>query len=54
MHAKIKKEIINTFKTQILVDDEDLSEDVKKLGFPKNHPHRLACLRQELIDAFVE
>jgi protein TIF31 len=23
-------------------------------GFPRQHRHRLACLRQELIEAFVE
>jgi protein TIF31 len=36
------------------VDPSELSEAVRALGFPKMHRHRLACLRQELIDAFVE
>ncbi|CAM4670777.1 unnamed protein product [Leuciscus chuanchicus] len=36
------------------VEGEDLSPVCKQLGFPRLHPHRLVCLRQELIDAFVE
>jgi protein TIF31 len=24
------------------------------MGFPMEHPHKLCCLRQELVDAFVE
>lgn len=36
------------------VDAEELSEAVRSMGFPRKHDHRLACLRQELIDAFVE
>ena len=36
------------------VDKEELSEAVQALGFPRKHRHRLACLRQELVDAFVE
>ncbi|XP_051959972.1 clustered mitochondria protein homolog [Xyrauchen texanus] len=33
---------------------EDLNPVSQQLGFPKQHPHRLVCLRQELIEAFVE
>uniref|UniRef100_A0A8C1MQ81 Clustered mitochondria protein homolog n=1 Tax=Cyprinus carpio TaxID=7962 RepID=A0A8C1MQ81_CYPCA len=36
------------------VEGEDLNPVCQQLGFPKLHPHRLVCLRQELIDAFVE
>uniref|UniRef100_A0AAY4D1I9 Clustered mitochondria protein homolog n=1 Tax=Denticeps clupeoides TaxID=299321 RepID=A0AAY4D1I9_9TELE len=36
------------------VEDEELPPECQKLGFPCQHRHRLACLRQELIEAFVE
>uniref|UniRef100_A0A4W3IDU1 Clustered mitochondria protein homolog n=1 Tax=Callorhinchus milii TaxID=7868 RepID=A0A4W3IDU1_CALMI len=36
------------------VEGEELPEECKKMGFPKEHRHRLCCLRQELIEAFVE
>ena len=36
------------------VEDESLSKIMQEHGYPKKHPHRLACLRQELIEAFVE
>ncbi|XP_068441030.1 clustered mitochondria protein homolog isoform X3 [Clinocottus analis] len=36
------------------VDGEELSPESKRQGFPRQHRHRLACLRQELIEAFVE
>lgn len=32
----------------------ELSKEARALGFPIEHKHRLACLRQELIDSFVE
>lgn len=32
----------------------ELSKEARALGFPVEHKHRLACLRQELIDSFVE
>ena len=31
-----------------------LSKEAQALGFPIVHAHKLSCLRQELIDAFVE
>lgn len=34
--------------------DEELSKEVKALGFPIEHKHKLCCLRQELIDSFVD
>ncbi|XP_066302622.1 clustered mitochondria protein homolog isoform X3 [Branchiostoma lanceolatum] len=36
------------------MEGEELSEECKVLGFPRKHKHRLACLRQELVDAFAE
>ncbi|XP_059829435.1 clustered mitochondria protein homolog isoform X2 [Hypanus sabinus] len=36
------------------VEGEELPEECIKMGFPKEHRHRLSCLRQELIEAFVE
>ncbi|XP_053176617.1 clustered mitochondria protein homolog isoform X1 [Scomber japonicus] len=36
------------------VDGEELPPESQRLGFPRQHRHRLACLRQELIEAFVE
>lgn len=35
-------------------EEECLSKIMQEHGYPKKHPHRLACLRQELIEAFVE
>lgn len=31
-----------------------MSKEARALGFPVEHKHKLACLRQELIDSFVE
>uniref|UniRef100_A0A3Q3Q650 Clustered mitochondria protein homolog n=1 Tax=Monopterus albus TaxID=43700 RepID=A0A3Q3Q650_MONAL len=36
------------------VDGEELPPECQRQGFPCQHRHRLACLRQELIEAFVE
>lgn len=36
------------------MEDEELSKEVKLLGFPVKHKHKLCCLRQELIDSFVD
>ncbi|CAJ1065548.1 clustered mitochondria protein homolog isoform X2 [Xyrichtys novacula] len=36
------------------VDGEVLPPESQRQGFPRQHRHRLACLRQELIEAFVE
>ncbi|XP_019741401.1 clustered mitochondria protein homolog isoform X1 [Hippocampus comes] len=36
------------------VDGEELAPECQRQGFPRQHRHRLACLRQELIEAFVE
>lgn len=34
--------------------DIELSEAVQAMGFPIEHKHKLNCLRQELLDAFIE
>lgn len=36
------------------VEGEELHTECQQLGFPLQHPHRLVCLRQELIEAFVK
>lgn len=33
---------------------DELSREVRAYGFPIEHKHKLSCLRQELIDSFVE
>lgn len=38
----------------IIIVDEELSKETKLLGFPIEHKHKLCCLRQELIDSFVD
>lgn len=35
-------------------ENVELCHDMKDMGFPMEHPHKLCCLRQELVDAFVE
>nr|KAF6455402.1 clustered mitochondria-like protein [Rousettus aegyptiacus] len=36
------------------VSGERLPEECTRAGFPRTHRHKLCCLRQELVDAFVE
>lgn len=36
------------------MEDEEINKEVKLLGFPIEHKHKLCCLRQELIDSFVD
>ncbi|CAF3343891.1 unnamed protein product [Rotaria sp. Silwood1] len=36
------------------VDVEHISPAMKELDYPRTYKHRLCCLRQELIDAFIE
>lgn len=36
------------------LSNDEYSKEVKALGFPRAHRHKLFCLRQELIDAFFE
>ncbi|XP_022920943.1 clustered mitochondria protein homolog isoform X2 [Onthophagus taurus] len=49
-------DLLRTFPPDVnfLKLDEDLSKESKILGFPIEHKHKLCCLRQELIDAFVD
>ncbi|KAG6443796.1 hypothetical protein O3G_MSEX003024 [Manduca sexta] len=50
-------DLLRTFPPDVnflqLADDE-LREDIKSMGFPIVHKHKLCCLRQELVDSFVE
>ncbi|XP_037294562.1 LOW QUALITY PROTEIN: clustered mitochondria protein homolog [Manduca sexta] len=50
-------DLLRTFPPDVnflqLTDDE-LREDIKSMGFPIVHKHKLCCLRQELVDSFVE
>ncbi|KAK7087364.1 clustered mitochondria protein homolog [Littorina saxatilis] len=36
------------------VEEEEVSQEMKEHGYPRQHRHKLPCLRQELIEAFVE
>ncbi|XP_049819505.1 clustered mitochondria protein homolog isoform X2 [Aethina tumida] len=50
-------DLLRTFPPDVnflKLEGEDLSKDVKALGFPIEHKHKLCCLRQELIDSFVD
>lgn len=49
-------DLLRTFPPDVnfLKLDEELSKDCKALGFPIEHKHKLSCLRQELLEAFVE
>lgn len=50
-------DLLRTFPPDLnflMVDGEELPVESQRQGFPRQHRHRLACLRQELIEAFVE
>ncbi|CAH1098461.1 unnamed protein product [Psylliodes chrysocephalus] len=50
-------DLLRTFPPDVnflKLEGEDLSREVKLLGFPIEHKHKLCCLRQELIDSFVD
>ena len=50
-------DLLRTFPPDVnflKIEGMDLSKEAKALGFPIEHKHKLSCLRQELIDAFVE
>lgn len=51
-------DLLRTFPPDVnflkLDQDEELSKEVKMLGFPIEHKHKLSCLRQELIDSFAD
>ncbi|GFQ78441.1 clustered mitochondria protein homolog [Trichonephila clavata] len=50
-------DLLRTFPPDVnflILENEELSKEAQALGFPRNHRHKLCCLRQELIDAFVD
>lgn len=50
-------DLLRTFPPDVnflKIPDEELGEASKAMGFPIEHKHKLCCLRQELLDAFVE
>lgn len=50
-------DLLRTFPPDVnflQLDDDDLRDDIKAMGFPIIHKHKLCCLRQELVDSFVE
>lgn len=51
-------DLLRTFPPDVnfLVNLEDceVNRDVAAMGFPIEHKHKLSCLRQELLDAFVD
>ncbi|KAK9882067.1 hypothetical protein WA026_018916 [Henosepilachna vigintioctopunctata] len=50
-------DLLRTFPPDVnflTLENDELSREVKLLGFPIEHKHKLCCLRQELIDNFVD
>lgn len=50
-------DLLRTFPPDVnflKLEGVELSKEARALGFPIEHKHKLACLRQELIDSFVE
>jgi len=50
-------DLLRTFPPDVnflKIEGMELSKEAQALGFPIEHKHKLSCLRQELIDAFVE
>ncbi len=50
-------DLLRTFPPDVnflSLEGVELSKEAQALGLPIIHSHKLACLRQELIDAFVE
>lgn len=50
-------DLLRTFPPDVnflKLEGEELTKEVKALGFPIEHKHKLCCLRQELIDSFVD
>jgi hypothetical protein len=42
------------YNVLLTVEGEELSPEIRAMGFPIEHKHKLCCLRQELLDSFVE
>ncbi|XP_050028808.1 clustered mitochondria protein homolog isoform X1 [Dermacentor andersoni] len=50
-------DLLRTFPPDVnylILDGVELCKESRAAGFPREHKHKLCCLRQELIDAFVE
>ncbi|XP_055372478.1 clustered mitochondria protein homolog [Condylostylus longicornis] len=50
-------DLLRTFPPDVnflRLSDEKLSAELQAAGFPIEHKHKLCCLRQELLEAFVE
>lgn len=50
-------DLLRTFPPDVnflKLDDVELSKEVREKGFAIEHKHKLSCLRQELLEAFVE
>lgn len=50
-------DLLRTFPPDVnflKLDDVELSAELKSMGFPIEHKHKLSCLRQELLEAFIE
>ncbi|KAG5682061.1 hypothetical protein PVAND_011446 [Polypedilum vanderplanki] len=50
-------DLLRTFPPDVnflKLDDVTLSKEVTEKGFPIIHKHKLSCLRQELLEAFVD
>lgn len=50
-------DLLRTFPPDVnflKINNEQLSDNVKNMGFPIEHKHKLCCLRQELLESFVE
>ncbi|KAI9580984.1 protein clueless isoform X1 [Glossina fuscipes] len=49
-------DLLRTFPPDVnfLKLNVELSSDLKDMGFPIEHKHKLSCLRQELLEAFIE
>jgi len=50
-------DLLRTFPPDVnflKLDEIELSKEVVEKGFPIVHKHKLSCLRQELLEAFVE
>lgn len=48
-------DLLRTFPPDVnYLAEAEVNEMSKKLGYPRNHLHKFSCLRQELIEAFIE
>ncbi|KAL8614005.1 hypothetical protein ACOMHN_023240 [Nucella lapillus] len=50
-------DLLRTFPSDVNflpMEGEELSKEMTEHGYPRKHRHKLPCLRQELIEAFVE